>query len=87
MYGHSKIYLISGGIIEAEIINGLIHGEGRIHFPNGDITIGIWKKGKLHGKVISFDSELNTWRSAEYMEGRQTNIYCINSSHPIEFGI
>lgn len=43
---------------EGEINDGMFHGKGVLHFPNGGKYDGIWEKGRCKQVPVYFFSQL-----------------------------
>jgi hypothetical protein len=47
-----------------------INGTAVLNFPNKNIYVGKWKKGKLIGKCIKYTTSKNYWSLLAYKNGK-----------------
>lgn len=54
-----------------QFVNGKEDGEGTLIFPNKNMYIGHFKKGKMDGFAIYIDMEAKTKRHGEWRDGKR----------------
>ena len=50
--------------------NSKINGQAVLKFPNENIYVGNWEKGKLEGKCLKYTTKKNYWGIGIYAKGK-----------------
>ena len=87
MTGHGALYYSNGGTLRGNFIDGKINGLGRGIYSNGDIYIGMWKKGMFHGNGLFYMKSTNNWQIGKFEQGTMLEVIGTGKGKPSSLGL
>lgn len=86
MHGKGIFVYNTGHTVEGTFAYDFLEGPACITYPDKSYTKGMFKRGELNGRVLSYEKEKHSWALQDYERGKLKGVCYEGKGMPLTYG-